>query len=67
VKLLLVYLVFMIAGAVLDYFIGLAVERIWGQTVSLIVFLALYFFFIWAGWVISVWITAPRPARSAST
>jgi cation transporter-like permease len=54
------YLVFMIAGDLAAYFIGLVVERAFGGQVSLIVFLALYFFFLWIAWLLAVWFTAPK-------
>jgi hypothetical protein len=66
VRLLLVYVALMFLGGALDYFVGLAVERLWGSTVSLIAFLALYFLFLWLAWVISVWLTAPRATRPAA-
>ncbi len=46
-QLIAYYLVFMIAGDFAAYFIGLVVEREFGGQVSLIVFLALYFAFLW--------------------
>lgn len=57
--LLIIYLVLMIVGDILDYLIGLVVERMWGAQVSLIVFLALYFLFLWLAWVGAVMITKP--------
>jgi hypothetical protein len=40
--LIVYYLIFMIAGDLAAYFIGLSVEYEWGSQVSLIVFLALF-------------------------
>ena len=45
VTLILYYVAFMIGGDLAAYFLGLLVEYEWGKRVSLIVFLALYFFF----------------------
>ena len=59
-SLIVYYVVFMIAGDFAAYFLGLFVEYEWGQQVSLIVFLALYFLFLWVSWVLAVWITKPR-------
>jgi hypothetical protein len=44
VTLILYYVAFMIGGDFVAYFLGLLVEYEWGKHVSLIVFLALYFF-----------------------
>jgi hypothetical protein len=57
------YLVFMIAGDFAAYFIGLGVERAFGGQVSLVVFLALYFLFLWVAWLLAVWLTAPKGAE----
>jgi hypothetical protein len=45
-QLIFYYVGFMVAGDFADYLIGLVVERIWPQA-SLVIFLALYFFFLW--------------------
>src|SRR6516164_5102438 len=44
VTLILYYVAFMIGGAFAAYLLGLLVEYEWGTHVSLIVFLAVYFF-----------------------
>jgi hypothetical protein len=62
VTLLVYYVVFMVAGDVLAYFLGLFVEYEWGPHVSLIVFLALYFLFLWVSWVLAVRMTKPSVA-----
>ena len=72
------YLGFMAAGDVAAYLLGSTVEYEWGSQVSLIVFLALYFLFLWIAWVLAVWVPsqnqssrhrldlhAPNPPRSA--
>jgi hypothetical protein len=58
--LLLWYVGFVLAGDVLDYFIGRFVEYEWGLNASLIVFLTLYFLILWASWILAVWITEPK-------
>jgi hypothetical protein len=57
--LLLVYLVLVIAGNVLAYFLGLAVERTF-PVASLPAFLTMYFFTLWVSWIIAVRITEPK-------
>jgi len=57
--LIVYYVAFMIAGDLADYLIGLIVEREFGSYVSLIVFLALYFLFLWVAWLLAVWMTEP--------
>ena len=64
--LLAYYLVFMIGGDVLAYFLGLFVEYEWGPHVSLIVFLALYFVFLWVAWQLAVRLSKPRVAEQAA-
>jgi len=66
VTLILYYLAFMIGGAFAAYLLGLLVEYEWGTHVSLIVFLALYFFSLWVAWLLSVWLTTPRGATSSA-
>ena len=61
------YVVFMIAGDLAAYGIGLVVEWEFGGQVSLIVFLTLYFLFLWVSWVLAVWITKPSHAEPAGT
>jgi len=65
--LIVYYLVFMIAGDLAAYLIGLVVEREFGSQVSLIVFLALYFLFLWVSWLLAVWVTEPKKAAAVST
>jgi cation transporter-like permease len=68
VTLIVYYVIFMIIGDLAAYFIGRAVEWEWGSKVSLIVFLALYFLFLWVAWLIAVWLTEPRtPADNPSS
>jgi cation transporter-like permease len=67
VQLIVYYLVFMIAGDLASYFLGLMVERQFGSHVSLIVFLVLYFLFLWISWLLAVWATEPKRAQPAGT
>ena len=64
--LIVYYLIFMIIGDFAAYFLGLAVEWEWGSHVSLIVFLALYFLFLWIAWLIAVRLTEPETAEGQS-
>jgi hypothetical protein len=58
--LVIYYVVFMIAGDILAYLIGLAIEYEFGATVSLWAFLFLYFTSLWAAWIGAVWMTRPK-------
>ena len=64
-RLIVYYLVFMIAGDLSAYAIGLVSEHMFGEQASLLVFLALYFLFLWVAWVLAVWITTPKGAEAA--
>jgi hypothetical protein len=65
VVLIAYYVIFMVAGDLAAYLIGLVVEREFGGQVSLIVFLFLYFLFLWVAWLLAVRLTEPK--REAST
>jgi len=67
VRLIVYYVVFMITGDLAAYVIGLITELEFGGQVSLIVFLALYFLFLWVSWVLAVWMTEPKHAEPAGT
>ena len=58
-SLLIVYVMLVIAGDFVAYFIGLGIERT-VPVASLPAFLAMYFLFLWVAWVIAVRITQPR-------
>ena len=64
--LILFYVAFMIGGGLAAYLVGLLVEYEFGPHVSLIVFLALYFFFLWVSWALAVRVTTPRGATSSA-
>ena len=66
-QLIVYYVVFMIAGDFADYGIGLATEKLFGDQVSLIVFLVLYFLSLWIAWILAVRITRPKPPAQAAT
>jgi len=66
-RLIVYYVVFMIAGDLAAYFIGLITEEAFGSQASLIVFLTLYFLFLWVAWVLAVWMTEPKRTASVST
>ena len=63
--LIVYYVIFMIAGDLSAYLIGLIVEREFDSQASLIVFLALYFLFLWVSWLLAVWMTEPKRAAPA--
>jgi cation transporter-like permease len=62
VLLIAYYVAFMIAGDLAAYVIGLVTELEFGNKVSLIVFLALYFVSLWVAWLLAVWLTKPKHA-----
>jgi hypothetical protein len=66
VQLMFYYVIFMIGGDVVDYFIGLFVERMWPQA-SLLTFLALYFISLWVAWLLAVRVTAPKATKAVTT
>jgi hypothetical protein len=66
VVLIAYYVAFMIAGDLAAYAIGLLTELEFGGHVSLIVFLALYFLFLWIAWLLAVWLTKPKDAAPQS-
>jgi hypothetical protein len=65
VQLIVYYVVFMVAGDFVDYFIGLVVERVFPQA-SLLIFLALYFASLWIAWLLAVRVTEPKGSRAAA-
>ena len=66
-QLIVYYLVFMIAGDFADYGIGLVTEKMFGDQVSLIVFLVLYFLSLWIAWILAVKVTRPKPPAQTAT
>jgi hypothetical protein len=59
------YVLFMVIGDVVAYFIGGLAEYEFGSQVSLIVFLALYFVMLWLSWLGAVRVTEPRKTSLA--
>ena len=64
--LIVYYVIFMIAGdlGLFHWAVG-RVRR--GSHVSLIVFLALYFLFLWVSWVLAMGVTKPRVATQSAS
>jgi uncharacterized membrane protein len=60
-------IVYYVVGDFAAYFLGLFTEYEWGSQVSLIVFLALYFLFLWVSWVLAVRVTKPKTAEQQSS
>jgi hypothetical protein len=61
-KLIAVYIVFVILGDAVAYFVGRTTEQFASQSLSLSVFLACFFLVFWLAWVLAVRVTAPRHA-----
>lgn len=63
-QLIIYYVVFMVIGDLADYVIGLFIEYLWpdAKQLSLMIFLALYFLFLWVAWLLAVWMTEPKAA-----
>lgn len=51
---LAIYVVLMVVGDVLDYFIGAVAAHFWGDAISLPIFLTAYFATLAIAWVIAV-------------
>ncbi len=64
-SLIVYYVIFMVIGDFAAYLLGLFTEYEWGSQVSLIVFLALYFGFLWVSWVLAVRVTRPKGVERA--
>jgi len=60
------YVGFMVAGDIVDYFIGLFVERLWPEA-SLLTFLVLYFLSLWIAWLLAVKVTEPKVATQTAS
>ena len=59
-SLIVYYVIFMVIGDFAAYLLGLFTGYEWGSQVSLSVFLALYFGFLWVSWVLAVRVTRPN-------
>ncbi len=60
-KLIAFYVVFVVIGEVIAYFIGRSVEH-WSEAASLPVFLACFFLVFGIAWRLAVRVTAPKIA-----
>lgn len=58
--LIVYYLIFMVAGDIVTYLVGLAVEYEFGSHVSLLAFLVLYFVSLWVAWILAVRFSEPK-------
>ena len=54
------YVLFMILGDFVAYFLGAIVEYQWGSKASLMAFLVFYFTALWVAWLLAVWVTNPK-------
>jgi divalent metal cation (Fe/Co/Zn/Cd) transporter len=63
VQLILYFVVFMVAGDIAEYFIGLVVEHVWPQA-SLLAFLLFYFVSLWVAWRLAVKVTEPKDTNA---
>ena len=52
-RLILVYIAFVVAGTLIATVVGELVE-VWSEPSSLFVFLGLFFFSLWAGWKLAL-------------
>jgi hypothetical protein len=61
-KLIAVYIVFVLIGDTISYAVGRTMEQFATQSLSLTVFLACFFVVFWLAWVLAVKVTEPRSA-----
>ena len=61
-KLIAVYIVFVLIGDTGSYLIGRTMEQFLSQSLSLSVFLGCFFIVFWLAWVLAVRMTEPRAA-----
>ena len=59
------YVLFMLAGDLVAYFLGMAIEYKFGSQVSLVAFLLLYFTALWVAWLLAVRVTEPKKKKHA--
>ena len=64
-QLLLVYCVVALVGEVMAFGVGLIIERLL-PSISLLMYMALFFGVLWGGWLLAVHITDRWSARRAS-
>jgi small basic protein len=61
-KVMALYVVFIVAGAVLSWGLGAVAAR-YSDALSLSVFLACFFLNFVVSWVLAIWLTEPKPAH----
>ena len=61
-KLIAVYIVFVLIGDTGSYLVGRTMEQFLSQSLSLTVFLSCFFVVFWLAWVLAVRVTEPRAA-----
>jgi hypothetical protein len=61
-RLIAVYIVFVLIGDVGSYFVGRTMEQFLSQSLSLSVFLGCFFLVFGLAWVLAVKVTKPRAA-----
>ncbi len=61
-KLIAVYIVLVLIGDAIAYFIGRTMEHFATQSLSLTVFLGCFFVVFWAAWLLAVRLTKPHSA-----
>ena len=61
-KLIAFYIVFVLIGDLIAYFVGRTMEQFATQSLSLTVFLACFFAVFWVAWVLAVRVTKPKSA-----
>jgi hypothetical protein len=59
-RLIAVYIVFVLIGDTGSYLIGRTMEQFLSQSLSLTVFLSCFFIVFWLAWVLAVRMTEPR-------
>jgi hypothetical protein len=61
-RLIAVYIVFVLIGEVGSYLVGRTMEQFLSQSLALSVFLGCFFVVFWLAWVLAVKVTEPRAA-----
>ncbi len=61
-RLIAVYIVFVLIGDTGSYLIGRTMEQFLSQSLSLTVFLSCFFVVFWLAWVLAVRVTKPHAA-----
>ena len=61
-RLLAVYVAFVLMGDTGAYLVGRTMEQFLSQSVSLAIFLGCFFVVFWLAWILAVRVTKPRAA-----